>query len=436
MHSICMPTLTYPSCQLRHTYLRVMHPLMTNTQLRAYPYKRAQIRATLLSLLSDDHIRNVSPTTKRLVERNLKAEWCAALSPAPTNDKEVEMEAQIAKHMSALALKDPTTMHLRPDDANSVHSVHSTLSVNAVAAADVPLKKPRHKNSLPRLHEVPVGHSRSVENPHVHGHGHSTVEMPVYHRHTSSQSNDGSAASPTSPKAPSDGGQPLERKHRTPPSIPHHNHKFAVGYSKSSSDAHTHGRGHMKVEIPTHRERHMSTTSRDSSLSGPTSPSATSEGSHSLSRKSRTPVTSPQSHQFPVGHSRSHENPHIHGHGHQTVEMPIFKRHSSSHSRDGGLHSAGVSTPAEQAEGGHALKKKHRTPPPRPPKHRDKLKGVEEIPSVPSSPPIETAALEEPEFTIPAPPPPATGLKARFRRAPPPTPSRKRRTSSTHVPQI
>ncbi|KAE8225576.1 hypothetical protein CF319_g1709 [Tilletia indica] len=64
---------------LRHTYLRVLHPLLTNTQLCTVPYKRPQIRRLLLALVSLEHIRDVSATTKRLVDRCLRAEWCVAL---------------------------------------------------------------------------------------------------------------------------------------------------------------------------------------------------------------------------------------------------------------------------------------------------------------------------------------------------------------------
>ncbi|KAG7528622.1 hypothetical protein FFLO_06045 [Filobasidium floriforme] len=59
----------------RHTYLRVLHPLLTNTQLKSEPYKHPQIRLVLLSLTSHSHIREVDPTTKRLVERCLNADW-------------------------------------------------------------------------------------------------------------------------------------------------------------------------------------------------------------------------------------------------------------------------------------------------------------------------------------------------------------------------
>ncbi|TDL27855.1 hypothetical protein BD410DRAFT_713183 [Rickenella mellea] len=62
---------------LRHTYLRVLHPLLTRTQLRTLQYKRAQIVQMLESLTSNSSIRDISPTTRRLVDRCLGAEWCA-----------------------------------------------------------------------------------------------------------------------------------------------------------------------------------------------------------------------------------------------------------------------------------------------------------------------------------------------------------------------
>ncbi|KAH9986274.1 hypothetical protein BJV77DRAFT_951196 [Russula vinacea] len=61
---------------LRHTYLRVLHPLLTKTQLRSLPYKRTQIVRALESLIANQEIREVTSTTKRLVERCLNGEWC------------------------------------------------------------------------------------------------------------------------------------------------------------------------------------------------------------------------------------------------------------------------------------------------------------------------------------------------------------------------
>ncbi|KIM25009.1 hypothetical protein M408DRAFT_75011, partial [Serendipita vermifera MAFF 305830] len=59
---------------LRHTYLRVLNPLLNNTQLKEAPFKNAQIRRTLQSLISNGNIRDITPTTRRLVERCLNSE--------------------------------------------------------------------------------------------------------------------------------------------------------------------------------------------------------------------------------------------------------------------------------------------------------------------------------------------------------------------------
>ncbi|KAI5117908.1 hypothetical protein M0805_003602 [Coniferiporia weirii] len=67
------------SDSLRHTYLRVLHPLLTRTQLRSVPYKRPQIVRTLESLVGHPNIRDINATTKRLVERCLSGDWCVQL---------------------------------------------------------------------------------------------------------------------------------------------------------------------------------------------------------------------------------------------------------------------------------------------------------------------------------------------------------------------
>src|SRR5712671_309176 len=71
-----MPDPNFDRLQLRHTYLRVLHPLLTKTQLRSRPYKRPQIVRALESLIANQEIRDVHSTTKRLVERCLSGEWC------------------------------------------------------------------------------------------------------------------------------------------------------------------------------------------------------------------------------------------------------------------------------------------------------------------------------------------------------------------------
>ncbi|KAK7449214.1 pre-rRNA processing [Stygiomarasmius scandens] len=76
---------------LRHTYLRVLHPLLTKTQLRSTPYKRPQILYALESLTRNSSIRDINPTTKRLVERCLSGEWCVQLKKEKAK-KDMERE--------------------------------------------------------------------------------------------------------------------------------------------------------------------------------------------------------------------------------------------------------------------------------------------------------------------------------------------------------
>ncbi|KAF3906152.1 hypothetical protein ABW20_dc0100556 [Dactylellina cionopaga] len=69
---------------LRHMYLRVLHPLLSHTQLRHPPhYKRGEILRLLnqLSNLRSQHFSPVDPTTLRLVSRCNKVEW---LDDSPT----------------------------------------------------------------------------------------------------------------------------------------------------------------------------------------------------------------------------------------------------------------------------------------------------------------------------------------------------------------
>jgi hypothetical protein len=86
--------------QLRHTYLRVLHPLLTKTQLRDIPYKRAQVVVSLESLMENSQIRDIDPTTKRLVERCLSGEWCDQYRKPRAVKTEVRRDAEGGKDRS------------------------------------------------------------------------------------------------------------------------------------------------------------------------------------------------------------------------------------------------------------------------------------------------------------------------------------------------
>ncbi|KAG6898079.1 hypothetical protein C0992_005999 [Termitomyces sp. T32_za158] len=101
---------------LRHTYLRVLHPLLVRTQLRDTPYKRPQIVYALESLVADSKVRDVNPTTKRLVERCLTGDWCVNLTKA----KQGAGARKPASPVSQVAMKTITTPGIaQPQRSNS-----------------------------------------------------------------------------------------------------------------------------------------------------------------------------------------------------------------------------------------------------------------------------------------------------------------------------
>ncbi|CAG8685057.1 9332_t:CDS:2, partial [Acaulospora morrowiae] len=73
---------------LRHTYLRVLYPLLANTQLNQYRYKQHHIYNLLLDLIgsSTNQFKPVSPTTQRLVDRCLLSEYFDGIAPPKRGD--------------------------------------------------------------------------------------------------------------------------------------------------------------------------------------------------------------------------------------------------------------------------------------------------------------------------------------------------------------
>jgi Protein of unknown function (DUF2013) len=80
---------------LRHTYLRVLFPLLANSQLRrqGMGYKRDEIRQVLRVLsgdISGPHFAPVDPTTVRLVQRCKTVDWIQDAEDSPTTPTLVE----------------------------------------------------------------------------------------------------------------------------------------------------------------------------------------------------------------------------------------------------------------------------------------------------------------------------------------------------------
>ncbi|PPR03362.1 hypothetical protein CVT24_012487 [Panaeolus cyanescens] len=137
---------------LRHTYLRVLHLLLTKTQLRDVPYKRPQILVTLESFIRNSSIRDVNPETKRLVERCLGGDWCVQLMET-RKDMERRVGSPSSSSDSSSTIMSPPGTFSRPsmssvqlDGNKSMKSLKHSKSVEHLSVkhdiARQPLRSP------------------------------------------------------------------------------------------------------------------------------------------------------------------------------------------------------------------------------------------------------------------------------------------------------
>ncbi|KAJ3823630.1 hypothetical protein F5880DRAFT_1694486 [Lentinula raphanica] len=140
---------------LRHTYLRVLHPLLTKTQLRTVPYKRPQILYMLESLIRTSNVRDVNPTTKRLVERCLGGEWCVGLVRQKQIKEAQGMNGEEDKdsEISWNAAGDAPVQHNHTHTTNKTNGTRSHLGVGtstSTSAATTSHAISSHPASAPR----------------------------------------------------------------------------------------------------------------------------------------------------------------------------------------------------------------------------------------------------------------------------------------------
>lgn len=130
-----LPSESIPAASsLRHTYLRVLHPLLANTQLRNPPhYKRDEIRRMLCLLAGSGagigHFGEPDETTLRLAGRCLGVEWI----------KDVEEQEQAMENEIGAESKGTPGQHLVAKRAVGLslalpEAQESSLSVAEVAS--------------------------------------------------------------------------------------------------------------------------------------------------------------------------------------------------------------------------------------------------------------------------------------------------------------
>lgn len=159
---------------LRHTYLRVMHPLLTKTQMRDVPYKRPQIVLALESLIQNGNIRDINPTTKRLVERCLGGEWCVQL-------RRTSHEKEALKRQGDFRHSSPSHDIIASTTQDTVSSRASTSPVvehdSASKALSSKPKAMKHCRSVENIHNPTSPSPRSAKTTYMRSSMDSTTSL-------------------------------------------------------------------------------------------------------------------------------------------------------------------------------------------------------------------------------------------------------------------
>ena len=243
----------------------MLHPLLTKTQLRDIPYKRPQILVTLESLLGNSKIREVNPTTKRLVDRCLSGDWClqlrelresagygiqrvsspnsetsTILSPPAGLPSSIHLDItgnkgikslKHSKSVEQLSIRtDPSTRHIprspldqvqtrRPSNA-SIQSLPTFVSPTSQKIIATPASKRRQNTSTTPVEEVQIARQSSL--PHYY-------QQPPSPLSPHTRSGPAIVASPPPPAVEEASTQtqprrrpppPTPTKRRKPPAIP------------------------------------------------------------------------------------------------------------------------------------------------------------------------------------------------------------------------
>ncbi|KAJ7230857.1 hypothetical protein B0H12DRAFT_1192857 [Mycena haematopus] len=210
---------------LRHTYLRVLHPLLTKTQLRDIPYKRPQIVYTLESLTRNSGIREVSSTTRRLVDRCLSGDWCVQLrktsnstarSADPTSDDDTRRgsgssEASARAHSKLATPSMSASAQLERSASGKTRTLKSSKSVEFLkghsetpqpasrSALETTMRRPSNASSI-NLVAAATAPSHTILSPTRKGSADSNpVDGSYADRHRTHHSNHvGGLSPPTS----------------------------------------------------------------------------------------------------------------------------------------------------------------------------------------------------------------------------------------------
>jgi hypothetical protein len=154
---------------LRHTYLRVMYPLLTHTQLNQAPHYKQDEIVKVLRILggsANAHWEPVDETTVRLVERVAKVPWL--------RDEDIN-EGEVARKLLGISLS--------PSQTASSISVVDVVAVMEKPGVQTPSRKSEFEERLHNDEEAETKAHVEVKNDAVPGQGrrHPPPVPPLIH---------------------------------------------------------------------------------------------------------------------------------------------------------------------------------------------------------------------------------------------------------------
>ena len=176
---------------LRHTYLRVLYPLLAHTQLSQPPhYKKNEINR-LLSILRGSNHAHFAPadeTTLRLVDRMSKVKWLEDESSLPEGEvarRKLGMSLAGSRTASSVSVAKVAGVMEKPGvqtpSRNGEHAAEDLAASKEDVATAVKTKKPvpavpkhRHGQLFAKPVEAPVN-----GNGHEHGFSHGVHAVSV-----------------------------------------------------------------------------------------------------------------------------------------------------------------------------------------------------------------------------------------------------------------
>jgi hypothetical protein len=196
--------LPHELTSLRHTYLRVLYPLLSHTQLNQAPYYKREEIIKVLSILGGSgnaHWESPDETTLRLVERVAKVPW---LRDQDVSDGEVArkllgISLSPSQSASSISVSDVAAVSEKPGVQTPSRNLdHESAEVQAVReGADEAAEKVLH-----HLEAGGGGIKKKPPPPAKRRHGAAKTEAPIIQTAHANGNGSGHPAKKLPPKAP------------------------------------------------------------------------------------------------------------------------------------------------------------------------------------------------------------------------------------------